>query len=141
MFSRCLEGATEDVQILHFPTALIGASMSHKNKYSKQVNRYKFTRPTETNMCSDAALQVQLKVLKSYASYVGWSACLAILVLFGLYQLSNVCANFWLADWTQDPTLTADNSSTSAVIARNHYFLTYYGLLGVGQGRNYHVFM
>ena len=99
-----------------------------------QLKVFGLARPTETGVICPV-LQVQLKVFGSYASHLGRAACVAILVLFGLYQVSSVYADVWLTHWTQDPTLLAANSSASAVVARNRYFLAYYGVLGAGQGR------
>ena len=100
----------------------------------EQLKVLGLARPVETGVTCPV-LQVQLKVFGSYASHLGRAACVSILVLFGLYQVSSVYADVWLTHWTQDPTLLAANSSASAVVARNRYFLTYYGVLGAGQGR------
>ena len=129
MFLPCIEGASEGVR-----TFQASGNRCSCPVLQVQLKVFRLTRPAETGVTCPV-LQVQLKVFGSYASHLGRAACVAILVLFGLYQVSSVYADVWLTHWAQDPTLLAANSSASAVVARNRYFLGYYGVLGAGQGR------
>ncbi|XP_076451201.1 multidrug resistance-associated protein 1-like [Babylonia areolata] len=79
--------------------------------------------------------RVKMKVFSSYAGHMGYVWCALIVLAFMAYQVFSVYANFWLSHWTEDPVLlnTTTNVTTSEAVARNHHFLTFYGILGICQ--------
>jgi len=81
--------------------------------------------------------QVKLTVFRSYAKAMGYLV-LACVVIFMLgFQSLNVFSNYWLTYWTEDPLLkNVSRGYTPEYESKFTYYLVWYTVIGVLQGRN-----
>ncbi|XP_060605432.1 multidrug resistance-associated protein 1-like [Ruditapes philippinarum] len=79
---------------------------------------------------------VNVSVFMSYAKAVGYKSCLAVVILYGIYQALSVWSSVWLTDWTSDDklqNLTYWPANSTERRHKNDYYLGIYGAFGVGQ--------
>ncbi|PVD27622.1 hypothetical protein C0Q70_12788 [Pomacea canaliculata] len=80
--------------------------------------------------------KVKWSVFLTYLRAAGAVPFTASVLFFILYEAAIASGNFWLSRWTDDPFLAiADSNATLRhdYIARNHYYLTVFGVLGIVQ--------
>ncbi|PVD37039.1 hypothetical protein C0Q70_04032 [Pomacea canaliculata] len=76
---------------------------------------------------------VKITVFGSYAYHIGRLSCVVIFLLFAMYQVTNIYASFWLAEWTENPIILSSNATALNVQKTNKYYLTFYGVFGALQ--------
>jgi len=83
--------------------------------------------------------QVSLSVYWLYIKSLGVALSCGMFAFFLLSQVSSICSNVWLSEWTSDPLLMNTTiSNTSQFADRQNLFLGVYGALSGAQGTMLH---